>query len=86
MYINNSITFVMSASVSVVAMPIAAVLVGMLMEAIGRKRTIQASYLPLTVGWAIIALAPSVGMICIGRVITGCAIGKSVIFKYSLIK
>ncbi|XP_065222662.1 facilitated trehalose transporter Tret1-like [Planococcus citri] len=62
------------ASVGVAAMPIFAVLVGILMEAIGRKRSIQISFLPLTVGWAIIALAPSVVMICIGRFITGCAI------------
>ncbi|XP_065222663.1 facilitated trehalose transporter Tret1-like [Planococcus citri] len=62
------------ASVSVAAMPIVAVLVGLLMEAIGRKRSIQVSFLPLAAGWAIIALAPSVVMICIGRFITGCAI------------
>ncbi|XP_065222661.1 facilitated trehalose transporter Tret1-like isoform X2 [Planococcus citri] len=55
-------------------MPVVAVLVGILMDAIGRKRSIQISFLPLTIGWAIIALAPSVVMICIGRFITGCAI------------
>lgn len=57
-------------------MPFGALFVGIFMEACGRKRLIQLSFVPLVIGWAIIGAARSVFMLCIGRVITDFAIGK----------
>ncbi|XP_075223825.1 facilitated trehalose transporter Tret1-like [Lycorma delicatula] len=48
---------------------------GFLMDKIGRRRAVQLSFAPYLVGWLMIATADDVINICIGRAITGIAVG-----------
>lgn len=48
---------------------------GPVMEAIGRRRTLQASTLPLIVGWILIGTASHYGLVLLGRVVCGFAVG-----------
>lgn len=49
--------------------------IGLIMDAIGRKKTMLALVLPFTIGWLLIAFGSSVAMLIAGRFITGLAGG-----------
>lgn len=57
-------------------MPLAALLVGVLMETFGRKRVVQLAFIPLIFGWALISQSESILTIYVGRFMTGFAVGK----------
>lgn len=65
----------MSASIHSLATPIGSLLSVPLMDLYGRKSTLLLSIAPLIAGWSSIALAESHGMILVGRVICGIAVG-----------
>ncbi|XP_022834741.1 facilitated trehalose transporter Tret1 isoform X2 [Spodoptera litura] len=49
--------------------------IGLIMDAIGRKKTMLLLVLPFTLGWLLITFGTSVGMLIAGRLITGVAGG-----------
>ncbi|KAF9811309.1 hypothetical protein SFRURICE_002678 [Spodoptera frugiperda] len=49
--------------------------IGLVMDAIGRKKTMLLLVLPFTLGWLLITFGTSVGMLIAGRLITGIAGG-----------
>lgn len=49
--------------------------IGLIMDSIGRKKTMLCLVLPFTVGWLLITFGSSVGMLIAGRFITGIAGG-----------
>ncbi|XP_039755974.1 facilitated trehalose transporter Tret1 isoform X3 [Pararge aegeria] len=49
--------------------------IGLVMDAIGRKKTMLLLVIPFTLGWLLITFATSVGMLMAGRFITGIAGG-----------
>lgn len=52
-------------------------LVGMMMEKLGRKKTITFLSIPFVVGWLIIGFAVNFTMILVGRLVTGLAFGMA---------
>ncbi|KAG8039605.1 hypothetical protein G9C98_008248 [Cotesia typhae] len=52
-------------------------IVGFLMEAFGRIRTLQLGAIPCIIGWILIATAQNIPMILVGRLLTGLAIATS---------
>lgn len=60
-----------------VAVPIGSLIVGFLMEAFGRIRTLQLGAIPCIIGWILIATAQNIPMILVGRLLTGLAIATS---------
>lgn len=67
------------ASLGVITNPLGAILSGVLMEWLGRKRTVQLVSLPFLIGWIMIALSHDMITLCIGRAITGMAIGMGAV-------
>ncbi|PZC79534.1 hypothetical protein B5X24_HaOG216199 [Helicoverpa armigera] len=63
------------ASIHSAATPLGSMLSGPIMEAIGRKRTLQACTLPLIVGWIIIGTASHHALLLLGRIVCGFAVG-----------
>uniref|UniRef100_A0A1B6DNR0 Major facilitator superfamily (MFS) profile domain-containing protein n=2 Tax=Clastoptera arizonana TaxID=38151 RepID=A0A1B6DNR0_9HEMI len=63
------------ASLGVITNPLGAILSGILMEWLGRKRAVQLVSIPFFVGWLMIAFSQNLLILCIGRAITGMAIG-----------
>ncbi|XP_012260702.2 facilitated trehalose transporter Tret1-2 homolog isoform X2 [Athalia rosae] len=63
------------ASVHSLATPFGALLSGPLMDAIGRRGSLQLSVIPLAVGWIIMGLAPSIAGIIAGRLVSGVGVG-----------
>lgn len=57
-------------------MPIAAPLTGFLVDRIGRVSTLKSAAVPYILGWLLIANAPNVITIVIGRSLTGFALGN----------
>ncbi|XP_052750009.1 facilitated trehalose transporter Tret1-2 homolog isoform X2 [Galleria mellonella] len=49
--------------------------IGLIMDAIGRKKTMLFLVVPFTLGWLLITFATNVGMLMVGRFITGVAGG-----------
>ncbi|KAM3955144.1 solute carrier family 2 member nebulosa isoform 2-T2 [Aphomia sociella] len=49
--------------------------IGLIMDALGRKKTMLLLVLPFTLGWLLITFASNVGMLMAGRLITGVAGG-----------
>lgn len=64
-----------AASLGVITNPVGAIISGVLMEWLGRKRAVQLVSLPFLIGWIMIALSQDMVTLCIGRAITGVAIG-----------
>lgn len=54
---------------------ISCLIIGLVMDGIGRKTTMLALVIPFTIGWACIIWASSVAMLYIGRFLTGFAGG-----------
>lgn len=67
--------FVLSASIASMATPAGCILTGWLMDAIGRKKAILITQVPVILGWIIIASATNVPMIYAGRMLTGLGSG-----------
>ncbi|GLH06723.1 Facilitated trehalose transporter Tret1-2 homolog [Gryllus bimaculatus] len=63
------------ASALVLVVPVGALLAGGAMEWLGRLNTVAAAALPCAAGWVLIATAPDVTSILIGRLLTGVAAG-----------
>ncbi|KAJ8731470.1 hypothetical protein PYW07_004634 [Mythimna separata] len=63
------------ASIHSAATPLGSMLSGPIMEAIGRKRTLQTCTLPLIVGWIIIGTASHHALLLLGRIVCGFAVG-----------
>ncbi|XP_046661074.1 facilitated trehalose transporter Tret1-like isoform X1 [Homalodisca vitripennis] len=63
------------ASLGVITNPLGAILSGLLMEWLGRKKAVQLVSIPFLLGWLTIALSSNLFILCIGRAITGVAIG-----------
>lgn len=66
-------------------------IIGILTDKIGRKKSFQLSYVLITVSWLILAYADSYETILIGRIVVGTTFGKlrikkkKYIFSYLLI-
>ncbi|KAI5644337.1 sugar transporter domain-containing protein [Phthorimaea operculella] len=63
------------ASIHSAATPLGSMMSGPIMEAIGRRRTLQASTLPLVLGWILIGTASHHALLLLGRVVCGFAVG-----------
>ncbi|CAH0398407.1 unnamed protein product [Chilo suppressalis] len=63
------------ASIHSAATPLGSMLSGPIMEAIGRRRTLQACVLPLIIGWVIIGTAAHHAVLLLGRIACGFAVG-----------
>lgn len=63
------------ASLGVISNPLGALMSGTIMEVWGRKTTLQVASLPFFIGWLLMAYANNFVNLCIGRFITGVAIG-----------
>ncbi|XP_061383640.1 facilitated trehalose transporter Tret1-like isoform X2 [Danaus plexippus] len=63
------------ASIHSAATPLGSMLSGPIMEAIGRKRTLQASTLPLVIGWILIGTSTHHALLLLGRIVCGFAVG-----------
>ncbi|XP_049873513.1 facilitated trehalose transporter Tret1-like isoform X2 [Pectinophora gossypiella] len=63
------------ASIHSAATPLGSMMSGPVMEAIGRRRTLQASTLPLVLGWILIGTATHHALVLLGRVVCGFAVG-----------
>lgn len=64
-----------TASVHSLATPVGSLLSGPLLDAIGRRGSLQLSAIPLCIGWLIIGFSKSVITILIGRVVCGISVG-----------
>ncbi|CAH2096310.1 unnamed protein product [Euphydryas editha] len=63
------------ASVHSAATPLGSILSGPIMEAIGRRKTLQVSTLPLVIGWILIGTASHHAVLLLGRLVCGFAVG-----------
>ncbi len=68
--------YLIAASLGVLSNPIGALLSGVLMDMCGRKSAICYTTLPFLFGWILIGLSDDMYTLCIGRCISGLAIGK----------
>lgn len=74
---NTVIVCFFVASLGVVSNPLGAIMSGVFMQTIGRKTTVQLTSIPFLIGWMVIGMSTDVTYLCLGRFITGVAIGKS---------
>lgn len=65
----------LTASLSSVATPIGCIVSGYLLDAIGRKRTIVLTLIPMILGWLLISIATNVYYIYAGRLLIGLGSG-----------
>lgn len=75
LYLDFMLLFV--ASAPPLAALLGTVLVGPMMEKLGRKRTITLLSIPFIAGWLVIGVAVNFTMILIGRLVTGLAYGMA---------
>lgn len=82
--INFPYHFSNSASVIVLSVPVGCLFSAILMEWIGRLNTIKLAAIPCVTGWILIATAPNMAMLLIGRILTGLgsAVGTSPAIVY----
>lgn len=65
-----------TASLVTIGTLIGSLVTGPLMDRLGRKTTCQLSCLPLAAAWVLVCLAQSVGMLYVGRLLSGVGGGK----------
>ncbi|RZF41842.1 hypothetical protein LSTR_LSTR005304 [Laodelphax striatellus] len=65
------------ASLGVISTPGGALIAGLASELLGRKATVQLTSVPFLVGWATIALSNNKFALCVGRFVSGLAIGMA---------
>jgi len=58
---------------------------GVFMQTLGRKTTVQLTSIPFLIGWTIIGLSTDITFLCLGRFISGVAIGKRNKFVYIIL-
>lgn len=68
----------LAASLGVISTPVGSLFAGVFMELLGRKTTVQLTAIPFIIGWTIITVSTDFTLLCVGRFITGMAIGKFV--------
>jgi predicted MFS family arabinose efflux permease len=49
---------------------------GVFMQTLGRRMTVQLTAVPFLIGWTVIGLSTDVTYLCLGRFVSGVAIGK----------
>lgn len=64
-----------TASLSSVSTPFGCILSGYMLDALGRKRTIILTLMPMILGWFLISAANNVPLIYIGRLLVGLGAG-----------
>ncbi|GBP22384.1 Putative sugar transporter ERD6-like 13 [Eumeta japonica] len=64
-----------STSIHSAATPLGSMISGPVMEAAGRRRTLQISTLPLVLGWILIGTATHHALLLLGRIVCGFAVG-----------
>lgn len=57
---------------------VSCLMIGLVMDRIGRKTTLLTLVIPFTIGWALIIWASSVVMLYLGRFLTGFAGGEMI--------
>ncbi|XP_025191083.1 facilitated trehalose transporter Tret1-like [Melanaphis sacchari] len=71
------------ASVPILICPIGLLVIGILLDKIGRRKALQVSYIPIMISWLVLAYANSLKTIMIGRIILGTTFGSgSCVFLY----
>ncbi|KAI5692560.1 hypothetical protein M8J75_008109 [Diaphorina citri] len=65
------------ASLGVISTPVGSLFAGIFMDLLGRKTTVQLTAIPFIIGWTIITVSKGFTLLCVGRFITGMAIGMS---------
>ncbi|XP_025421187.1 facilitated trehalose transporter Tret1-like isoform X2 [Sipha flava] len=65
------------ASLGVVSNPLGALMSGVFMQTLGRRMTVQLTAVPFLIGWTVIGLSTDVTYLCLGRFVSGVAIGMS---------
>lgn len=65
------------AALGVISNPLGALLSGLLVEVMGRRGAIQVTAIPYVVGWICLALAREFTLLCVGRFISGLAVGMA---------
>ncbi|KAL1464412.1 hypothetical protein WDU94_004062 [Cyamophila willieti] len=65
------------ASLGVISTPLGSLFAGVFMDLLGRKTTVQLTSIPFIIGWTIITISKDFAFLCLGRFITGMAIGMS---------
>nr|XP_023028308.1 facilitated trehalose transporter Tret1-2 homolog [Leptinotarsa decemlineata] len=61
------------ASVVVIVVPLGAISGGLIMDSMGRLNTLKLATIPSVIGWSMIASAPNIPMIILGRLLVGFA-------------
>ncbi|VVC37016.1 Sugar/inositol transporter,Major facilitator superfamily domain,Major facilitator, sugar transporter- [Cinara cedri] len=80
---SNSSIFVDSAeaswiaSLGVISNPLGALMSGFFMQILGRKTTVQLTAIPFLIGWTMIGLSTDLTNLCLGRFVSGVAVGMS---------
>lgn len=64
-----------AASIHSLATPVGSLLSGPLLDAIGRRGSLQLSAIPLGIGWLIIGFSKNVTCLLVGRLICGVSVG-----------
>jgi len=75
-FLNILYLIVFTASLGVISNPLGALMSGVFMQTLGRKTTVQLTSIPFLIGWTIIGLSTDITFLCLGRFISGVAIGK----------
>lgn len=65
-----------SASITVLICPIGLLIIGILTDKFGRRKTIQIVYAPMALSWLIITFAESYTALLIGKIILGIPFGE----------
>uniref|UniRef100_A0A2S2P2S7 Facilitated trehalose transporter Tret1 n=1 Tax=Schizaphis graminum TaxID=13262 RepID=A0A2S2P2S7_SCHGA len=71
------------ASLPILICPIGLLILGILIDKIGRRKALQASYIPIIISWLVFIYADSLKWIIIGRIILGISFGSGTsVFMY----
>ncbi|XP_060846869.1 facilitated trehalose transporter Tret1-like [Rhopalosiphum padi] len=71
------------ASLPILICPIGLLILGILIDKIGRKKALQISYIPIITSWLVLVYADSLKWIIIGRIILGISFGSgTAVFLY----
>ncbi|XP_050439289.1 facilitated trehalose transporter Tret1-like isoform X2 [Adelges cooleyi] len=74
---------IFTTSIPFLVCPIGLIVIGVLTDGIGRKKSLQVSYIPLVLGWFILSYAQSLNAIIIGRIMLGFSLGTgSCVYLY----
>lgn len=71
----NPITELFAASIHSLATPVGSLLAGPLVDAMGRRSTLQLAAIPMCIGWLLIGFAANISMMLVGRFAAGFGVG-----------